>query len=374
MGLIATLGLARPAIAGAVVLACACLPPELTAEEAEHHLRQAAQHFADLEDEKAKAILEELVSSGVTDAKVLLGYLYADPLFEGRDYEEAVVAFEEAAAGGSHEALFQLAESRFWPAYSDWTLTADEEAIRPTLEEVLVLLRQVEEKRHYATRWRLAHLCIFGGYDCDEETTKEVLAGITKNLVLGNLRMITGAFRILDLQHSAKPEAPVDQETVLSIIALGLAAADPFVATTFSEAAWLGLESAGHCPDPRSIDAASWLLALEADAVTVPDGWAEFEHCFDSEQAAAVRQYLVLALDKLAREFGNENTWHLETCYQAPEASTFGDCLVYAVRHHYFACSKLSMIDYFHRRLKVYYASSKRYARCREHMLTAQKR
>ena len=115
----------------------------------------------------------------------------------------------------------------------------------------------------------------------------------------------------------------------------------------------------------------AWLQALEADAVTVPDARAEFELCFDSQQAVAVREYLVSALDKMARKFGNENTLHLQTCYQSPQAPTFGDCLVHAVRHHYFACTKLSMIDYFRQRLKIHYASSQRYARCRDHMLSA---
>ena len=372
MGLLSLFGFGKPLAAGAIVLACGCLSPDPSVEEVDGLLRQAAQHFADLEDDKAKSILDALAEHGVAEAHVLLGYLHSDPLYEERDYEKAVVAFEEAAASGSDEALFQAAESRFWPDYSNWTLTAREEAIRPTAEEAFALLRQVEERRHYATRWRIAHLCIFDGHVCDEQATEDAFAGITKNLILGNLRMITGAFRILELQRSATPEAPVDQGTLMPIVALGLAAADPFVAATISEAAWLGLESAGHCPEPRSINAASWLLALEANTVTISDGWAEFEHCFDSQQPAAVREYLVLALDKLAREFGNQDTWHLQTCYQSLEAPTFGDCLVYAVRHHYFACTKLSMIDYFRREFKIYYTSSKRYARCRDHMLTAQ--
>lgn len=371
MGLLSLFGLGKPLVAGAIVLACGCLSPDPSPEEVDGHLRQAARHFADLEDDKAKAILEELSEHGVAEADVLLGYLYSDPLYEERDYEKAVVAFEEAAASGSDEALFQVAESHFWPDYSNWTLSAGEEAIRPTAEEAFVLLRQVEGKRQYATWWRIAHLCIFGGYDCDEETTEKALKGIAGNLVLGNLRMIVGAFRIFEIGWSGEADTPENVELLQAYVALGMAAADPFVAALVSEPAWLGLESAGHCPDPRSIDAAGWLLALEADAVTVSDGWAEFERCFDAQQAAAVREYLVLALDKFGREFGNDSTWHLHTCYQAPEAPTFGDCLVYAVRHHYFACTKLSMIDYFHRRFKIYYASSKRYARCRDHMLSA---
>src|SRR3546814_5189440 len=81
------------------------------AAEPEEALKQAAQHFADLEVGQAKAVLEELSAEGVTDADVLLGYLYADPLYAGRDYQKAVTYFASAAAAGSLEAVFQLSES-----------------------------------------------------------------------------------------------------------------------------------------------------------------------------------------------------------------------------------------------------------------------
>src|SRR3546814_10653517 len=102
--------------AAAALIALLAAAPAFAAEP-EEALQQAAQHFADLEDGQAKAILEELSADGVTDADVLLGYLYADPLYAGRDYQKAVAYFEDAAAGGNVEAVFQLAESRFWPGY-----------------------------------------------------------------------------------------------------------------------------------------------------------------------------------------------------------------------------------------------------------------
>src|SRR3546814_6464326 len=74
--------------AAAALVALLAAAPAFAAEP-EEALQQAAQHFADLEDGQAKAILEELSANGVTDADVLLGYLYADPLYAGRDYQKA---------------------------------------------------------------------------------------------------------------------------------------------------------------------------------------------------------------------------------------------------------------------------------------------
>src|SRR3546814_20396212 len=86
------------------------------AAEPEEALQQAAQHFADLEDGQAKAILEELSADGVTDADVLLGYLYADPLYAGRDYQTAVQYFEDATTGRSVVSVYTLPKSSFWPS------------------------------------------------------------------------------------------------------------------------------------------------------------------------------------------------------------------------------------------------------------------
>src|SRR3546814_4358789 len=111
--------------AAAALVALLAAAPAFAAEP-EEALKQAAQHFADLEGGQAKAILDELSAEGVAEADVLLGYLYADPLYAGRDYQKAVTYFESAAAMGSLEAVFPLSESRFWPDYSDWTLTPNE--------------------------------------------------------------------------------------------------------------------------------------------------------------------------------------------------------------------------------------------------------
>jgi TPR repeat protein len=158
----------------AVALGAFLAAAPAVAADADDALKQAAQHFADLEDDRAKSILEGLSAQGVAEADVLLGYLYADPLYAGRDYQKAVAYFEGAAAAGNVEAVFQLAESRFWPDYSDWTLTPDEKAVRPTAEDAFGLLQRVASANHNAGKWRLAWLCTFGGYDCGEESRESV--------------------------------------------------------------------------------------------------------------------------------------------------------------------------------------------------------
>ena len=125
--------------------------PAAAASDADARLKQAAQHFADMEDDQAKSILDDLSAQGVAEADVLLGYLYADLLYEGRDYVAAVAAFRRAADADNEEATFQLAEGRFWPDYSDWTLTVAEEAVRPSPDEVFHLLQSVFAAHEVAT-------------------------------------------------------------------------------------------------------------------------------------------------------------------------------------------------------------------------------
>lgn len=372
MGPISLTAFAKPLATGALVLACLCETPP---EDIEGSLRQAAQHFADLEDDKAKAILDELDYWNVVEAKVLLGHLYSDPLYAARDYESAVVAFEEAAASGSEEALFQIAESRFWPDYSNWTLAAREEAIRPTRGEAFHMLQAAVQDQPGswgeagARYWRLAWLCTFGGYDCGKEVTD---AAVRKGgQQLGNLRMIVNAFQMIDVGRSSEGDASKDTKLMQAFLALGMAAADPFVGSLASHAAWRDLDRGGSCPEPVSLQASGRLLALESDVVADPGGWEDFRLCFDAGQEAVVREDLAKSLDELVRDYSNQDTWHLRTCYQDPQAATFGDCLIHAVRDHYFVCTKLSLIDYFRTRYKMHYADSARYARCRDAMIAA---
>lgn len=345
------------------------------APESEARLRQAAQHFADLQDAEARAILDDLSAEGIADADVLLGYLYADPLYEQRDYEAAVAAFERAAAAGDAEGVFQLAEARFWPDYSDWTLTPDEKAARPSAEDAFGLLQRSVGDRPSAwgeagaRYWRLAWLCTFGGYDCGEELTDEAVRKGGQQI--GNLSLIKGAFQIIKYTNSGEIKDPDDAELMQALVALGMAAADPFVAALATGWTWRDVERGGACPEPVSLAAAGHLLALQSGMIDEADGSRVFKRCFDAEQATVVRKDLATSLDKIVRAHSNETTWHLYHCYQSPEATTFGDCLIHAVRDHYFACTKLSLIGYLRERYKIYYTESVRYTRCRAAMIEA---
>jgi len=362
------------ALVGALMMA-GVATPAAGASNADARLKQAAQHFADLEDGEAKVILEELSAQGVAEADVLLGYLFSDPLYEGRDYEAAVAAFEQAATAGDEEGIFQLAESRFWPNYSDWTLTPDEKAVRLSAEDAFgLLLRAVGDGPHKfgdsgAPRWRLAWLCTFGGYDCGKEVTDEAVRKGGQQI--GNLRMIANAFQIVDVVRTSEGDTSEDSRRTQAFLALGLAAADPFVGSLAAETTWRDLGRGGACPEPLFLNTAGRLLALEGNAVVGPEGWRDFRRCFDAEKEAVVREVLAASLDKLIRAHSNENAWHLYTCYQAPEAATFGDCLIHAVRDHYFACTKLSLIDYLRIRYEIDDTASARYKRCREAVIEA---
>ncbi len=358
----------------AAAVIAALLLPIAGEAAADARLKQAAQHFVDLEDDKAKALLDALSAEGVADADVLLGYLHSDPLYQKKDYQAAVAAFERAAAVGSEEALFQLAESRYWPDYTSWTLTAVEEDIRPTAQEVFFLLQRtaVERKNyswnHNASIWRLAWLCTFGNYDCGEQTTDEALSMVRR--ILGdNLRTIAGAFRIMQIQRSEEPDSSENTEMLKIHLQLGYAAADPFVAAVITETGWSNIANVEECPDPEYFDARGRLLALENDIATKHAGGLDVVDCYDDVQQDALRKDLISTLGYVARAFGNTKSWHLQRCFMEAESESFGDCLIHAVRHHYFACTRLSMPRHFSKRFDIEYRHSKRYEQCREMML-----
>ncbi|GAB4375794.1 MAG: hypothetical protein Kow00114_39150 [Kiloniellaceae bacterium] len=370
-GLAARIGL----VAAVLALWVASAEARAAAPESEARLQQAARHFADLEDAEARAILDDLSAAGIAEADVLLGYLYADPLYEGRDYEAAVAAFERAAAAGDAEGVFQLAESRFWPDYSDWTLSPDEKAARPSAEDAFGLLqRSVGDQPSAwgeagARYWRLAWLCTFGGYDCGEETTEEALRKGGQQI--GNLRVIKGAFDILSVLRSGEAGGPDSEDLLTAYFALGMADADPFVAGIASGMFWRDVTGPEDCPVPGSLAVAGRLLAMAWSATDERHGRSDLENCFSAHELEAERTDLIVSLDKFIRSYGNQDQWHLRTCYRDPEAATFGDCLVHAVRDHYFACTKLSLIGYLRERYRIHYTESDRYKRCRAAMIAA---
>jgi len=349
-------------------------PPVAIAAEPDARLKQAAQHFADLEDNDAKAILEDLSAEGLAGADVLLGYLYADPLYQQRDYEKAVTAFERAAARGSEEALFQIAESRFWPEYSNWTLTTAEEALRTSPQRAFELLRGVgvkgssRFKGHKASRWRLAYLCTFGGYDCGVQATDEAIE-MGRWIALDNLRTITGSFHIIADLRSSEAEESRSVNEIDPYLALGYAAVDPYVVAAATAPVWRDLAGVEDCPSVDEFLARGRFLAERNGLATHYGDSLGLEDCFGSEQLQSLEAEAVASLDFLARAFDNDTrSWHLRRCYHEREAPSFGDCLLAAVHHHFFACTKLS-IPAFYKRFKIEYRLSKRYEQCREMML-----
>lgn len=359
----------RTVVAIAVLMPLAAGAVQALAADGEARLKQAAEHFADLEDAEAKAILKALSAAGVADADVLLGYLYSDPLYEGRDYQAAVGAFERAAMAGSEEGVFQLAEARFWPDYSDWQLTADENAIRPSAKEVYGLLQRTAGEKeppsdgHNAVKWRLAWLCTFGGYDCGEETTDRAVRAASR-ITFDNLRAITNVFEMMVIRKSGDADTPENVKLLETHLALGYSVADPFVAGITTDATWHDVRDVGDCPDPDFIGAAGRLLALRSNAATHYEDRLDFADCYDDAQAAEIERKLGVILDEVARTFSREESWSTGWCYSNHEWPAIGQCLITTVRDHYFVCTKLSMPAYF-KRFGIEYRTSKRYEQCR---------
>jgi hypothetical protein len=100
------------------------------------------------------------------------------------------------------------------------------------------------------------------------------------------------------------------------------------------------------------------------------EGRLDLENCYSAEELGALEEDVIASLDYIGRGFGNDRrSWHLRRCFQERDAPSFGNCLMTAVRHHYFACTKLSMPKYFKKRFNIEYRGSKRYDQCREMML-----
>ncbi|WP_340118377.1 hypothetical protein [Pelagibius sp. 7325] len=365
----------KAAVLAGVVMMAGFATPAAAASDVDARIKQAAQHFADLKDTQAKVILEELSAQGVAEADVLLGYLSSDPLYEERDYEAAVAAFEQAATAGDEEGIFQLAESRFWPDYSAWMLTPDEKAVRLSAEDAFgLLLRAVQDRPSAwgeagARYWRLAWLCTLGGYDCGDELTDEAVRKGSQQI--GNLRMIKGAFDILEISRSGESGTPEGEALLTAYFALGMAEADPYVAGIASELFWRDFTGPEDCPVPGSLAVAGRLLAMGWNAEDQRELPRDLGECFSAEELEGERAALVRSLDMQIRNYSNQDTWHLRSCYQNSHAVTFGDCLIHAVRDHYFACTKLSLIGYVRTRYKIDYTASARYKRCREAMIEA---
>jgi len=355
--------------AGALVAPAALMPA--AASDSEARLKQAAQYFADLEDAEAKAILDDLSAEGVADADVLLGYLYSDPLYEGRDYVVAAAAFGRAAEAGNDEAVFQVAESRFWPMYLDWPLAPAEEEVRPTVKKAYGLLESIAGEKqppfegHNAAKWRLAWLCTFGGYDCGKKATDEAVRA-AKQIWGDNLRAITNGYGIINIEMSGEADTPENRKMLEVHLSIGYADADPFVAALQSDPVWAGVSVREDCPALDSLLAAGRLLALINRAAKQFAGRLDLRDCYDDGQLAQLKNDLGGFLDLRVRTYGYENSWSRRWCYDNNDWPAIGQCLITTARDHFFACTKLSMPKYFNERFGIEYRDSRRYGICRE--------
>jgi hypothetical protein len=188
--------------------------------------------------------------------------------------------------------------------------------------------------------------------------------------MLDNLRAITGAFHILEMLRSGEADSSASRKVFDPYLSLSYADADPFAADVVTELVWRDVSTASDCPPLDGFTARGRLLAVRNGVSRSYENRLDLGDCYDPEQLATLEEDLVASLDLLARGFGNsKRAWHLLRCYQEQEAPSFGECLINAVRHHFFSCTKLSMPKYFNKRYEIEYRTSKRYEQCREMML-----
>src|SRR3546814_7677242 len=94
---------------------------------------------------------------------------------------------------------------------------------------------------------------------------------------------------------------------VETYLAIGYAAADPFVAALQSDPVWDDVSVHEDCPDADYIDAAGRLMALSNRTAGRFAERLEFQDCYDSDQATEIERKLGIVLDQAVRTFGYEN-------------------------------------------------------------------
>src|SRR3546814_1720020 len=103
---------------------------------------------------------------------------------------------------------------------------------------------------------------------------------------------------------------------VETYLAIGYAAADPFVAALQSDPVWDDVSVHEDCPDADYIDAAGRLMALSNRTAGRFAERLEFQDCYDSDQATEIERKLGIVLDQAVRTFGYENGWSQKWCYE----------------------------------------------------------
>jgi tetratricopeptide (TPR) repeat protein len=330
-------------------------------------LKQAAQHFADLEDDQAKMILEELSAEGVTEADVLLGYLHSDPLYAGRDDQLAISYFERAAEKDHPEAVFQLAESRYWPGYLDPKPGVPVQILDAGIDEVYRLLRRAIELKHGTAVFRLALLCIYQGYDCTEDEV-EMSLNVRTTAIGGGVRYLADPFsahRLLKEEEDSLERSGRYHDT----LELGLSYLNPLVATVWGSD-WQHVTAAERCPSIHHPGAVIRMFgAMNGVARPFPESLS-LADCYSPEEMAALKQKVSNLLDGTVTLLGTFQVGYINWCFEYRSGRASAACLATAAFDEYFSCAKLSLFSYSHRH-GFGYGGSDRHRRCREHMLAA---
>ncbi len=204
-------------------------------------MKVAAQHFVDLEDEEAEALLEELSAEGRADADVMLGYLYSDPLYEERDDERALSYFKRAAEKDNAEGVFQLAEAVYWPGYLDPEPGVPAQILGWSNEDTYRLLKRAIELKHGGAVFRLALLCIFENYDCSEDDI-EMSLNVRRTAFGSGTSLLSDPFPAFQILRDEK-ESFERIESYNNSLEVGLSFVNPLVATVWGG----GVEAGDNC-------------------------------------------------------------------------------------------------------------------------------
>src|SRR3546814_13336019 len=106
--------------------------------------------------------------------------------------------------------------------------------------------------------------------------------------------------------RSGEATSDENREMFKTYLAIGYAAADPFVAALQSDPVWDDVSVHEDCPDADHIDAAGRLMALSNRTAGRFAERLHFQDFYDSHQATEVERKLGLVLDKAGRTSGYE--------------------------------------------------------------------
>ena len=359
----------RTVLAVGLILLTAGVSPAVAASD-KARLRQAAQHFVDMQDDKARAILEELSAEGLTDADVLLGYLYADPLYDGREDRLAVSYFERAAEKDHPEAVFQLAESVYWPGYLDPAPGRRAQILGWTGEDTYPLLKRAIALKHGGAVFRLALLCLFEGYECSEDDI-EMSLSVRMKALRGGVGMLTDPFSALRVAMTEE-ESFERSQSYNNHLEVGLSFVNPLVATVW-DGGWEHVTAADRCPSVHHPNAVNRMFARMNGVERFFPNSLTMEDCYGADQLAVLEDKVFNMLDGIVTLHGTFHTRHIYWCFENRKGRASAACLATASFDDFFACGKLSMASYLYR-LDAPFVGSARYQSCREHMLSARGR